>query len=388
MKMIALVLAFVLSAASALARVGPILPRPMEEAPVERAIANVTADRQVTEVQRQRLLGRLHLIAYAQANVRMQHYATGEWALPNEVPCTSVCIGVPPRPELPQVVGPVGAAALAHLRTARTHYARAVAIDGSVLRARLGLAYVLDELNADDEARGQLREIIAIGLPRLQQPFSGAEDHAVLSEAVEHLSDLALSDPDRNTIAQLRARLGATRPSTAITPVVVPLADAPSADLIEPTSATAFDFGGIGDKRARGWLTRDAAWLVWDPKQRGEIESGFDLIGQRSWGVFWSDGFEALRALDDDGDSELTGPELSGLALWRDSDGDGVSDAGEVQPLSAHGVIGLSTRGVTERPGLIVAPGGVRLKGGEKRPLYDWTPGFNTAPAVAANTAR
>ena len=77
MKMIALVLAFVLSAASALARVGPILPRPMEEAPVERAIANVTADRQVTEVQRQRLLGRLHLIAYAQANVRMQHYATG-----------------------------------------------------------------------------------------------------------------------------------------------------------------------------------------------------------------------------------------------------------------------------------------------------------------------
>jgi len=104
------------------------------------------------------------------------------------------------------------------------------------------------------------------------------------------------------------------------------------------------------------------------------------LIGQRTWGVFWSDGFEALRALDDNSDGELSGAELHGLALWRDADADGVSEAGEVQALSKHGVIGLSTRGVPERPGLIVAPAGVRLQSGERRPLYDWTPGFDAAP--------
>jgi hypothetical protein len=243
----------------------------------------------------------------------------------------------------------------------------------------LGLAYVLDELNADDEARVQLREIIALGLPRLQGNSSSAEDHAILSEAVEHLSDLALSEADRGSIDQIRARLIASPPTYSITPIFVPLKNAPFATLIDPGSPVAFDFAGIGDRRAGGWLTRDAAWLVWDPNQRGDIRSGFDLIGQRSWGVFWSDGFEALRALDDDGDNELTGAELTGLALWRDADSDGVSDAGEVQPLAAHGVIGLSTGGKPERAGLIVAPRGVRLEGGESRPLYDWTPGLEAA---------
>ena len=65
--------------------------------------------------------------------------------------------------------------------------------------------------------------------------------------------------------------------------------------------------------RAQGWLTPDAAWLVWDPEWRGEVRSGFDMIGQRTWSVFWSDGFEALRALDDNRDGELTGGELGGL---------------------------------------------------------------------------
>ena len=104
------------------------------------------------------------------------------------------------------------------------------------------------------------------------------------------------------------------------------------------------------------------------------------MIGQRTWGVFWSDGFEALHSLDDNGDGELTGAELAGLALWRDADGDGVSEAGEVQPLSAYGVIGLSSHGLAERPGLIVAPAGVHLQSGECRPLYDWTPGSDYAP--------
>jgi hypothetical protein len=96
--------------------------------------------------------------------------------------------------------------------------------------------------------------------------------------------------------------------------------------------------------------------------------------------VFWSDGFEAMRSLDDNRDGELAGAELEGLALWRDGDSDGVSDPGEVLPLASHGIAGLAVRGAQQRPDLIVAPTGVRLEDGRTRPLYDWTPGFASAP--------
>jgi hypothetical protein len=110
------------------------------------------------------------------------------------------------------------------------------------------------------------------------------------------------------------------------------------------------------------------------------VRSGFDMIGQRTWAVFWSDGFEALRALDDNRDGELTGSELGGLALWRDENMNGVSDPGEVIPANVHGIAGLAVRGQATRPGLMTAPNGVRFDNGLTRPLYDWTPGLGRAP--------
>jgi hypothetical protein len=104
------------------------------------------------------------------------------------------------------------------------------------------------------------------------------------------------------------------------------------------------------------------------------------MIGQRTWSVFWSDGFEALRALDDNRDGELTDGELGGLALWRDENRNGVSDPGEVLPANVHGIAGLAVRGEPTRRGLITAPDGVRFDDGRTRPLYDWTPGLERAP--------
>jgi len=119
---------------------------------------------------------------------------------------------------------------------------------------------------------------------------------------------------------------------------------------------------------------------VWDPEWRGQVNSGFDMIGQRTWSVFWSDGFEALRALDDNRDGQLTGSELGGLALWRDENMNGVSDPGEVIPANVHGIAGLAVRGQATRPGLMTAPNGVRFDNGLTRPLYDWTPGLGRTP--------
>jgi len=269
---------------------------------------------------------------------------------------------------------------LARLNAASEHYSRALHADPNNLRARLGFAYVLDRLGRTSQARSQLRTIIKKGLPRLAEEHSDWEDHAVLTETAAHLSHLATSRADRARIERLRGRLEASQPIVYVTPIVVPMRDAPFSQLVDESSPVAFDFAGTGDRRAQGWLTSDAAWLVWDPEWRGQINSGFDLIGQRTWSVFWRDGFEALRALDDNRDGELTGGELGGLALWRDENGNGVSDPGEVIPANVHGIASLSVHGDPTRPGLITARNGVRFDDGSTRPLYDWTPGLGRTP--------
>ena len=66
------------------------------------------------------------------------------------------------------------------------------------------------------------------------------------------------------------------------------------------------------------------------------------------------------------------GAELEGLALWRDSDRDGVSDAGEVVPVAQRCILALATRadGV-EGPSPTCARGAL-LADGTMRPMFDW----------------
>ncbi|MEZ5960921.1 MAG: tetratricopeptide repeat protein [Hyphomonadaceae bacterium] len=379
-------------------------PQPVYEAPIDRALANVEAMEGIDPVQRDLLLGRLNLLAYARNDAAFTYITENDQLSPNgSVLCTEVPRMRPPSPEEPAFgpedrcaafnfalgpqdetagAGPAepNAAALARLSAARGHYSNALHADPNNLRARLGYAYVLDRLGRTSDARRELRAIIKKGLPRLADEQSEWEDHAVLTETAEHLSHLATSRRDRARVQRLRDRLEASRPIIYVTPIVVPMRDVAFSRLIDEASPVAFDFAGTGDRRAQGWLTPDAAWLVWDPEWRGEVNSGFDMIGQRTWSVFWSDGFEALRALDDNRDGELTGGELGGLALWRDENRNGVSDPGEVIPVNVHGIAGLSVRGDPTRPGLITARNGVRFDDGSRRPLYDWTPGLGRAP--------
>lgn len=381
-------------------------PQPVYEAPIDRALANVAAMEGLEPAQREQLLGRLNLLAYARNDAGFTYLSeNNELNLAGSVLCTEVprnmrtpeegeprefgpgdrCAAMSfelgPRDELPaNMSDSAGETARARLEAARTHYRNALRLDADNLRSRLGYAYVLDRLGRTSEARRELRTILKKGLPRLSGQQSEWEDHAVLTETAAHLAHLATSRSDQRKMERLRQRLEASRPIMYVTPIVVPLRDAPFAEMVDNGANVEFDFAGTGDTRAQGWITPDAAWLVWDPEWRGEVRSGFDMIGQRTWSVFWSDGFEALRALDDNRDGELTGGELGGLSLWRDENMNGVSEPGEVLPANVHGIAGLSVRGEPTRPGLITAPAGVRFDNGHTRPLYDWTPGIGRAP--------
>ena len=97
--------------------------------------------------------------------------------------------------------------------------------------------------------------------------------------------------------------------------------------------------------------------LVYDPAHKGNITSASQLFGNWTFGGKqvaaldssvgqqlpkpWSNGFEALSQLDRDGDARITGDELNEIGLWFDNNQDGVSQAGEVQPVKDTGVTAL-----------------------------------------------
>jgi hypothetical protein len=206
-----------------------------------------------------------------------------------------------------------------------------------------------------------------------QSEMSDWETHAVVTEAVEHFSAIARYRSDRRLIARMKKRLSDSPPAMYVTPILVPLrAEAAFDDLVDRTSKVAFDFSGQGRTMQAGWLTKDAAWLVWDPKNKQKVASGFQLFGSVTWVASWNNGYNALGALDDDGDGFISGAELDGLSLWHDKNENGISEPGEVKPVADHKIAALKYTHTRVGDDLWVADEGVLFEGGGWRPTYDW----------------
>lgn len=73
---------------------------------------------------------------------------------------------------------------------------------------------------------------------------------------------------------------------------------------------------------------------MFDGDGKGRINSVLQLFGNVTFWMFWRNGYEAMRALDDNGDGSPAGGELAGLGPWRDENGNGVSERGEVRALA------------------------------------------------------
>jgi hypothetical protein len=154
---------------------------------------------------------------------------------------------------------------------------------------------------------------------------------------------------------------------------LVPLvANADISSLIDRQSKVAFDFSGQGERMQLGWLTDKAAWLVWDPRHTGRIDSGFQMFGSVTWIAFWENGYLPLGSLDDNGDGRLAGEELRGLALWHDMNANGVSDPGEVKPVADYKITALSYSYARFGDNMWVAAKGAAFADGSVLPTYDW----------------
>jgi hypothetical protein len=155
------------------------------------------------------------------------------------------------------------------------------------------------------------------------------------------------------------------KPMSGTTPIVFATEGANGlSELLDPAKRVKFDLDGTGRGAEWPWVKPGTAILVWDPKATGRIESGRQLFGSVTWWIFWKDGYAALDALDDDRDGWLSGEEMKGLAVWRDWNGNGVSDAGEVMSVESMGVEAISGRGTGREGASPMNARGIRMKDG------------------------
>jgi hypothetical protein len=110
-----------------------------------------------------------------------------------------------------------------------------------------------------------------------------------------------------------------------------------------------FDIYATGNKVSTGWVGNGDGLLVMDRNGNGTIDDGSELFGSSvtlADGSKATDGYQALSALDTNGDGVIDSKDtaFSKLEVWVDSNGDGISEAGELTTLSQRGITSLSLK--------------------------------------------
>ena len=266
------------------------------------------------------------------------------------------------------------AAARKQLDAAIAQYRKAVKMAPKDAATLLGLAWVLDQAGKDDEARKLYRQTIELSWKmegKMQLgPLGG---HFISIEAGEYLMAHLDAKKDANEISEIKARKAKLkRLPRPVTPIAVPLEnELTEKDIHNRNASVVFDADGTGLPTRWTWLNDNAGWLVYDHSGRGRIESATQLFGNVTFMMFWRNGYEALATLDDDGDGVVAGRELRNLALWRDANGNGVSESGEVASLSNYGIRTLHFAATTNEQGVLFCPNGVVFADGSTRPTFD-----------------
>lgn len=117
-------------------------------------------------------------------------------------------------------------------------------------------------------------------------------------------------------------------------------------DGIETTavkSGAYFDHASDGFAEQSGWAGKDDGLLVRDLDGNGQIDTGAELFGSETLltnGSKGAHGFEALAELDSNLDGVIDSSDaiFATLRIWKDVDGDGYTDDGELLNLEEAGV--------------------------------------------------
>lgn len=355
----------------------------VDNVPVDRVVANL--ERQVSErpkdVSLRVNLARVHAMAYAEkrTNIPTASYSGGSAGRREVVPWVDYLVPDYRQFQVRSSDDPqMTAAAREHLAKAITRYREALELQPDHPVAMIGLGWTLSQSGDRAGAVAILRKLIGLSEANDRTGRSGAmmRNRSLTEEAILYLVPLLDAERDREEIARLRATADfLSRQIRPVTPIAVPLRDGIGAlEIVNDRASVAFDLDGSALPQRWNWIRPTAAWLVFDKHNRGSITSGLQLFGSVTFWLFWPNGYDALRALDDDGDRRIAGAELTGLALWHDRNADGVSDRGEVRPVSVWGIVALSCDyefDATHPDEIAMSPQGVTFRDGSRRPTFD-----------------
>lgn len=382
------------------------------EVPVSRLITNAGAYVRVhpNDAQGYYVLGRVHSLAFAQSNAKMGVYYKRDLALRHPAKPAKDASSLP-ADELPQFPGyaPVlegnlgpkqgawKAQSRVHLLESIRNYQRATALSPKTGLYWLGFGWMLEQAQDAQPRGGPEPVVLAADAPAWSAQAIAAYQHAYeLSYPQDSkqrflYNDISLEagegqlrlmkgrepspvEQARQASLQLEI-LKLKRRLRMVTPIIFPLRRQTSlAQMLDAKRTTRFDLAGDGRGALWPWVTPDTGILVWDPAHTGRIVSGRQLFGSATWWMLFQNGYQALAALDDNHDGQLTGRELDGIAVWQDRNGNGVCDRGEVVSLSSLGIVDIAVHSAGRQDGALCNSRGLRLADGTFAPTYDWTP--------------
>lgn len=119
----------------------------------------------------------------------------------------------------------------------------------------------------------------------------------------------------------------------------------------DKTGKMMYHWGKQEGREKTEWLAKNGGdgLLVWDTDNNGQITSSKELFGEfdANGEKKFKDGYEKLAFyFDKNKDGKVEGTELAGLQVWKDANGDGKTDAGELQQLSQHNITSLDVANI------------------------------------------
>ncbi|MEZ8221772.1 hypothetical protein GG496_001942 [Candidatus Fervidibacteria bacterium JGI MDM2 JNZ-1-D12] len=368
-------------------------------APLERVLQNIQryVQQNPKDAHGHYVLARLHSLAFARG-VKTKVYYYDKPSPLNFSPDNPFLV------ERRKELGEPDQRALNHLALSIHHYCIAVKLNPNEALYWLGLGWVLEQgikyadklpapflekpkiVSAEDwrkEALNAYRQafrlsiINDLGWEMFISGHLGLPSGSIAQEAGEAILRLQkgrrLSASERQELRRIENEVAKLKKKRrAVTPIIFSVhRPLPLSDLVSSHSVT-FDLDGDGIKERWQWVTSKAAFLIWDGERTGRVTSGLQLFGSVTWWMFWRNGYEALAALDDDGNGWLEGKELEGIFVWHDRNSNGISDQGEVLPLERFGIIRISVKGTQQDGEVLSNPEGIQLRDGRFLPTYDW----------------
>ncbi|MDX2288903.1 MAG: calcium-binding protein [Hyphomicrobiaceae bacterium] len=138
--------------------------------------------------------------------------------------------------------------------------------------------------------------------------------------------------------------------SNGTDPLVLDL-DGDGLELIRSDASRAyFDIDGDNFAERTAWVKGDDGLLARDLNANGRIDGISELFGDAT-----TPGFTALATLDSNADGKISAADaaFSTLRVWRDLDGDGTTDAGELKTLAETGITQISLATTAPTAGVI-----------------------------------